>query len=126
MIYIREAHPTDGWHLGRGQDIPDPRTIEERRAVAKECEAAMAYEIKTYGDEMDDAVMNGYVAWPERLYLVDEEGKIAYASGPGPWGFKPEELKAAIDRVVASRSRACSMGSCPNSLSLELAPCPIA
>ena len=101
MIYIREAHPIEGWHLGKGQDIHDPRTIEERRAVAEECEAAMAYGIKTYVDGMDDAVMNAYVAWPERLYLVDEDGKIAYASGPGPWGFIPEELKTAIDRVVA-------------------------
>ncbi len=101
VIYIREAHPADGWHLGKGQDIHDPRTIEERRAVAEECEAAMACGIKTYIDEMDDAVMTAYVAWPERLYLVDEEGKIEYASGPGPWGFKPEEIKAAIDRTIA-------------------------
>ncbi len=59
VVYIREAHPLDGWHLGEGKgpDISDPKTIEERRAVAEDCEAAMAYGIKTYVDEMDDAVM---------------------------------------------------------------------
>ena len=100
MIYIREAHPVDGWDLGKDHGIHDPKTIEERRSVAGECEEAMAYGIKTVVDEMDDAVMTAYVAWPERLYFVDIDGKIAYASGPGPWGFKPEELKTAIDGSV--------------------------
>ena len=61
---------------------------------------AKRYGIKTVVDEMDDPVMTAYVAWPERLYFVDIDGKIAYASGPGPWGFKPEELKTAIDGSV--------------------------
>ena len=47
MIYIREAHPMDGWWLGGGisglvlkasgskaaTDVYDPKTMEERRAV---------------------------------------------------------------------------------------------
>ena len=32
----------------------DPKTIEERRAVAGECETALQYGIRTYVDEMDD------------------------------------------------------------------------
>ena len=47
--------------------------------MAEECEAAMAYRIKTYVDEMDDAVMTTYVAWPERLYLVGGDARIVYA-----------------------------------------------
>lgn len=51
-IYIREAHPVDGWWLGSGvfgfllkmskskaaTDVYDPTTIEERRRVAGQCE----------------------------------------------------------------------------------------
>ena len=47
MVYIREAHPVDGWWLGGGligaamklgrlkaaTDVYDPQTIEERRQV---------------------------------------------------------------------------------------------
>ena len=50
-IYIREAHPVDGWWFGGGapgkimkrlipkvaMDVYDPQTIEERRAVAGRC-----------------------------------------------------------------------------------------
>lgn len=97
VVYIREAHPIDGWHLERGPDMMDPTTIEERRAAAGECEAAMAYGIKTYVDEMDDAVMFAYAAWPERLFLVGTDRTVVYAGEKGPGGFSPEGLKRAIE-----------------------------
>jgi hypothetical protein len=76
--------------------INDPRTIEERRVVAGMCEGAMKYGIVTYVDEMDDRVMTAYAAWPERLYLIDANGNIAYAGAKGPGGFDPGGLKKAI------------------------------
>ena len=45
-----------------------------------------------------------YAALPDRLYLIDAEGRIAYKSGQGPMGFKPEELEAAIT-TLRERSR---------------------
>ena len=110
-IYIREAHPIDGWWLGfpitkwlfkfyapkAAMDVYDPLTIEERREVAGRCEMALQYGIHTYVDEMDDRVNKAYAAWPTRLYLVGLDGRIAYAGGLGPFGMKPDELKDAID-----------------------------
>lgn len=101
VIYIREAHPTDGWDIGSEVRTHDPRTMEERRAVAGECESALQHGIHTYVDEMDDPVMTAYAAWPERLYLVDMDGRVAYAGGLGPWGFKPDELQQAMDEVLS-------------------------
>lgn len=100
MIYIREAHPVDGWHIG-SHDIHDPTTIDERRGVASQCEMAMQYGIRTYVDEMDDAVMTAYAAHPDRLYLVDLDGHVAYAGGRGPFGFDRGELKEAIEELLA-------------------------
>jgi len=110
MIHIREAHPVDGWDIGSSNRIPDtgrqdmcydPQTIEARRQVAGSCELAPQYGIRTYVDEIDDGVMTAYAAWPERLYLVGKDGRVRYASGLGPWGFKPAELKEAIDALLA-------------------------
>lgn len=116
MIYIREAHPVDGWWLGAGPigwvirkftgaatDIYDPKTIEERRAVAKDCESTWKYGIKTYVDTMDDAVNKAYAAWPTRLYLVGEDGKVVFAAGLGPWDFKPAALGRAIEAYLSKR-----------------------
>ena len=114
MIYIREAHPIDGWWLGKGAigltlkltrsrastDIYDPKTMEERRAVAGQCEEALKYGVRTYVDEMDDAVNKAYAAFPTRLYLVGLDGRVVYAGGLGPYGFKPKELRKAIEEYL--------------------------
>lgn len=114
-IYIREAHPIDGWWMGRrltrsmvkrffpkaSMNHYDPKTMEERRAVAGECESALQYGIHTYVDEMDDHVNNKYAAWPTRLYLVGLDGRVVYAGGLGPWGMKPNELKVAMDKYLS-------------------------
>ena len=39
-----------------------------------------------------------YSAWPERLYIVDESGRIAYKGGMGPFEFHPEEVGAWLAR----------------------------
>jgi len=116
-IYIREAHPVDGWWLGKGPmgwitrlfesraatDVHDPQTLEERRAVAGRCETSLQYGIRTYVDGMDDAVNKAYAAWPTRLYLVGLDGRVFYRGGPGPYGFRPGALGKAIKRCLAER-----------------------
>ena len=42
-----------------------------------------------FGHQVDDAVCLRWGAWPERLFLVDTEGNVAYAGQQGPWGFFP-------------------------------------
>jgi len=117
-IYIREAHPVDGWWLGKGlpkllikfyspravTNITDPTTIEERRAVACDCEQALEYGIKTYVDEIDDRVNEAYAALPTRLYLIGIDGRVEYAGGLGPFGFKPAEFGKAINNYINSRT----------------------
>jgi hypothetical protein len=104
VVYIREAHPQDGWATNSDlcPKINDPTTIEERRKVAGECEVAMAHGIRTYVDEMHDPVMTAYVAQPERLYLVGVDGRVAYQGGQGPFGFEPGELAQAILAIRAA------------------------
>jgi len=104
VIYIREAHPTDGWYIGR-HSIRDPRTMDERRRVAGRCDSALEYDTRTYVDEMDDRVMKAYAAWPDRLYLIGVDGRVVYQGGRGPWGFKPAELKKAIDALIGDCNR---------------------
>ena len=49
---------------------------------------------------MDNKVNRAYAAAPDRLYLVARDGTIAYRGGPGPFGFKPAELEAAIRKEL--------------------------
>ncbi len=116
VIYIREAHPIDGWWLGGGvfglvmkvqrskaaTDVYDPKTMEERRKVAARCESELKYEIPTLVDDIDDSVNRAYAAMPTRLYLIGTDGRVAYAGGLGPFGFKPQELKVAVEILLSA------------------------
>jgi hypothetical protein len=78
-----------------------PKTLDERRAVAGRCEETLQYGIRTYVDDIDDAVSEAYAAAPTRLYLVGVDGRVTYAGGLGPFGFKPAEFEAAIEEYLA-------------------------
>lgn len=92
---------------GRGAPlVQEPVTWGERQAVAKQCAAAMEIEhLPTIIDEIDDGVGAAYAAWPDRLFLVGKDGKIAYSGGRGPFGFKPEQLSSAIVKELTREVR---------------------
>lgn len=114
MVYIREAHPIDGRSPLGGNGMPiveDPISIFERNQVAQVCMAKLALEpMPALVDGVDDAVGKAYAAHPDRLYLVGRDGTIAYQSGPGPFGFKPDELEEAIENELAANASAGASG----------------
>jgi type I thyroxine 5'-deiodinase len=103
-VYIREAHAIDSRSPLGGNGMPiveDPVSLSERNAVATVCMTKLALEpMPALVDNMDDEVNKAYSAWPDRLYLVGIDGTIAYHGGPGPFGFKPDELEAAIKKEL--------------------------
>jgi hypothetical protein len=104
MVYVREAHPTDGWSMESndrvGVALPQPRTYEERVAVARTCGKRLDLGFPMLVDTIDDAVGARYSGMPSRLYLIDREGKVAYKSGRGPFGFKPAELEHSLVQLL--------------------------
>jgi len=86
--------------------VEDPVALAERLEVAEVCMTKLALEpIPAVVDEMDDQVNDDYSAWPERLYLIGRDGKIAYRGEPGPGGFDPEGLEAAIEEELGEGPR---------------------
>ncbi len=106
VVYVREAHPEDGWVLesnrADGILVADPRTTAERGEVAAACSTRFELDLPVLIDGIDDEVGRRYGGWPDRLYLIAKDGTIAYQSGEGPFGFKVEELEAAIIRNEAN------------------------
>jgi hypothetical protein len=98
VIYIKEAHPTDGWAVPRneqqGINIKDPKTYDERVKVAVKACSTLKIKLPCLVDGMDNAVNRAYSGWPDRLYIVDKDGKIAVKGGPGPGGFTPSVQEA--------------------------------
>lgn len=106
IVYIKEAHPEDGWVLTynrrSGIALRDPESAAERAEVAQSCALRMRTSIPVLIDGMDNDVARRYGAWPDRLYLIGKDGRIAFQGAPGPFGFKPEQLNQAIQAETRS------------------------
>ena len=104
FVYIREAHPDDEWQVGDNcRDsvvFAQPTTLANRKEVAKRCSTALKLTMPCLVDEMDNRVDEAYAAWPERLFVVDADGRIAYAGGQGPFGFEPKHIRKWLRKNV--------------------------
>lgn len=62
-------------------------------------------------DEMDDRVGHAYSGMPDRLYLIDREGRVAYKGGRGPFGFKPGDLEQSLVMLLLDQESAAAKTS---------------
>lgn len=69
------------------------------------CVAKLGIRIPAVVDGFDNSTERAYTAWPDRLYLIDRDGKVAFKSPPGPFGFKPQALESAIAKLAPNGSR---------------------
>ena len=103
MVYIREAHPSDAWQLSSNEQAgvvhSSPKTEAERCELAQTCSTKLELGFPALVDGLDNATDEAYTGWPERIYLIGKDGRIRYKSRPGPFGFEPDELKAALESL---------------------------
>jgi len=107
-VYVREAHPTDGWRMSSndraGITYKQPKAETERVAVAKKCCDALEITMPVVVDEMDDRVGHAYSGMPDRLYVLDRDGRVAYKGGRGPFGFKVGEMEQALAMTLLEQT----------------------
>jgi len=105
IVYIGEAHPSDGWQMPNNLKdriiVSSPMNASERAAIAGLCMSKLELTVPAIVDTFDDATEKAYTGWPERLYLIDRAGRIAYKSRPGPYGFRLADVEAALERETA-------------------------
>jgi hypothetical protein len=83
-----------------GVVFKQPTTLDQRREVASACVKGMKLSIPMLVDGMDNAVGEAYAGWPDRLYIVGRDGKVAYKGRPGPGGFQPREMEQALRKLL--------------------------
>jgi type I thyroxine 5'-deiodinase len=104
VVYIAEAHPTDEWQVSANEDdgvlLTSHRDFEERKAAARRMSEEMGMTVPKLVDGMDNAAADTFAGWPERICVIDAQGRIAYPGKPGPWGFDPDEARKVLDEIV--------------------------
>lgn len=100
LVYVREAHPSDGWWMLSNQkagiDLAQPKELGSRRSIAQQCQSHLNLDIPFLVDDIDDNVGSTYSGMPNRLYLIDKQGKVAFKNGRGPFGFHPRQLEQSL------------------------------
>jgi len=100
-----EAHPSDVWQMESNVKenivFRSPKNSDERASLAGTCGRKLGIKFPAVIDGFDNTTEKAYTGWPDRIYLVDANGRIAYKSKPGPFGFKPDELASALTRLFA-------------------------
>lgn len=108
MVYILEAHPIDAWqdddNVKDKISVASARSIEDRCSTAGACVTKLNLEIPAVIDDLANSTESAYTAWPDRLYVIGQDGRVAYKSKPGPYGFKPAEVEATLKRILPAPS----------------------
>lgn len=117
-VYIREAHPTDGWRLDENDSgvvsqaalgvkrkicYTQTKTLDERISVANDfMEASKAGGLDVEGVQLvvDDPATEElnlkYEAAPEKLVYV-HNGKVLFATGQGPFQYSLKGLARFLE-----------------------------
>jgi hypothetical protein len=109
-VYIKEAHAQDEWQMEdnekQGVCYPQPRTFKQRLAIANDFAKRFRYPVPLAVDGMDNRAEKLYSGWPERLYILDEGGRIVYKGEPGPFGYHPEQVEAWLAKRFETKKAA--------------------
>lgn len=104
IVYIREAHPHDGWRVPNNliEEIiyDEPTTDDERTEVASACQVALGLDMPVLIDRIDNDVDKKYVGLPMRMFLVDADGKIAFSGKKGPFGWDDEAFEESLKTLI--------------------------
>jgi hypothetical protein len=78
--------------------------LADRLGVAKRCCATLQLTMPLLVDGMDDRVGHLYSGMPDRIYVIDRAGRVAYKGGRGPFGYKPREMEQSLLLLLLEQS----------------------
>ncbi len=104
LIYLDEGHTSDGWQVDDNEEdgvlLPAHKSMADRLAAARNSVRSLTIDFPSAVDSFDNATSQAYTAWPDRLYLIDATGRIAWKGRPGPYGFRARALEINLIRLV--------------------------
>lgn len=80
----------------------NPQFYEERVNLAGTCSTNLGIEFPALVDRIENSTEIAYTGWPDRLYVIDKGGRVAFKSAAGPFGFKTDQLANALAHIAES------------------------
>lgn len=79
-----------------------PKLFAERQEAVKILVERLKYRVPVAVDGMDNRADAAFAAWPERIYIVDPAGHVAYKGGMGPFEFDVKEAGESLARMLSA------------------------
>ncbi|ROT82965.1 type I iodothyronine deiodinase [Penaeus vannamei] len=103
IVYISEAHPTDGWAIeGNVFQVSNHKNMKEREEAARRMVTLEPVDCPVLLDRLDDAANKAYAALPERLYIV-HGGSIVFKGDQGPLFYKVHKVEDWLKAYTEKR-----------------------
>ena len=122
VVYIREAHPQEGWTFEGNTSVIEAKEIQDRRDAIEIMIKEWKYlcpdlrlnlneiditdgtnkrdgAISVVIDNMDNQLDRAFDAWEERLYVLDNK-KVVYKGGQGPIDYNMDGLTAFLASYI--------------------------
>jgi len=85
LVYIDEAHPTDGWVTPNNPfEVARARSIADRRAAAADFRGRLGVALPIALETMERTAEHTFGAFPNRMVIADADGKVVAIGPPGP------------------------------------------
>lgn len=105
IVYLEEAHPTDGWMYGQVTHFTkQAKTQSQRNTMAqvlanevRKIDASTRIEL--FVDQMDNAASHAFGAIPERLVILTG-GNVAFIGGAGPNDYSIQACREALNKLI--------------------------
>lgn len=112
VVYIEEAHPTDGWLYPAVSHFVAQHTALEgrlaaaavlREAIDSACASAgTTPSIALFTDTMANTASLAFGALPERLVVL-LDGRVEFIGGPGPGEYSMPAAETALAELLRRR-----------------------
>jgi len=106
IVYLEEAHPTDGWMYESVTHF-----IKQHTSLEERCDAAKVLGLKLRGmgkkpitlvvDTLSNSASLAYGALPERLVIL-QAGAVRFIGGKGPESYSVDDARRALHELLAS------------------------
>ena len=111
LVYISEAHAGGGaesqWqstiNKKEGIDLPAPADLAAKKEHGELCLRKLSLPFALEVDGMNAAAEKAYDAWPSRLYLVGQDGRVTFQTRLGELDFHAADFERAIGGVLAGK-----------------------
>lgn len=105
LIYIREAHSNDQWQSTRNTRenvmLAPATTFGEKENHAVMCRSTLHLRFPALVDATDGTVEKAYNAWPSRVFIIGEDGRILYSTRLTELNFHSDEMEAVLRKASA-------------------------